>query len=57
MTEEKALAFLPDKNQTIYVYCRSGHRSKLASKKLIGYGYKDVVDIGGILDYSGRIEK
>ena len=35
MTEENTLAVLPDKNQTVYVYCRSGRRSKLASQKLI----------------------
>ena len=32
-TEE--IAQLPDKNQTIYVYCRSGNRSKQASQKLV----------------------
>ena len=25
---DKEIAELPDKNQTIYVYCRSGNRSK-----------------------------
>ncbi|MCR4579719.1 MAG: rhodanese-like domain-containing protein [Treponema sp.] len=57
MTEEKALEVLPDKNQTIYVYCRSGRRSKLASQKLADYGYTKVIEIGGILDYSGEKEK
>ena len=56
MTEENTLAVLPDKNQTVYVYCRSGRRSKLASQKLINYGYKNVIEIGGILDYKGEIE-
>ena len=28
--EDKEIAELPDKNQTIYVYCRSGNRSKQA---------------------------
>ena len=44
MTEENTLAVLPDKNQTVYVYCRSGRRSKLASQKLINYGYKNVIE-------------
>ena len=48
---------LPDKNQTIYVYCRSGNRSKQASKKLAELGYTNVVEFGGIIDYSGEIEK
>lgn len=53
-TEE--IAELPDKNQTIYVYCRSGNRSKQASQKLVDLGYTDVIEFGGIIDYSGEIE-
>ena len=48
---------LPDKKRTIYVYCRSGNRSKQASKKLAGLGYTDIIEFGGIIDYSGEIEK
>lgn len=54
-TEE--IAELSDKNQTIYVYCRSGNRSKQASQKLVDLGYTDVIEFGGIIDYSGEIEK
>lgn len=54
--EEKALEVLPDKEQTIYVYCRSGRRSKLASQKLADYGYRRVIEIGGINEYSGPKE-
>ena len=54
-TEE--IAELPDKNQTIYVYCRSGNRSKQASQKLVDLGYTDVIEFGCIIDYSGEIEK
>ena len=54
-TEE--IAELLDKNQTIYVYCRSGNRSKQASQKLVDLGYTDVIEFGGIIDYSGEIEK
>ena len=54
-TEE--IAELPDKNQTIYVYCLSGNRSKQASQKLVDLGYTDVIEFGGIIDYSGEIEK
>ena len=52
-TEE--IAELPDKNQTIYVYCRSGNRSKQASQKLADLGYTNVIEFGGIIDYSGEI--
>ena len=48
---------LKDKSQTIYVYCRSGRRSKQSSQKLIDFGYTNVIEIGGILDYYGPVEK
>ena len=48
---------LPDKNQTIYVYCLSGMRSKIASGKLVYLGYTNVINIGGIDDWTGQIEK
>ena len=47
---------LPDKNQRIYVYCRSGNRSKQAAKKLVKLGYTNIVEIGGIVDYHGETE-
>lgn len=50
-------ADLPDKNQTIYVYCRSGNRSKQASAKLAAMGYTNIIEFGGILDWTGEIEK
>ena len=57
MTKEDAEKLLPNKNQRIYVYCRSGRRSKDASQKLVDYGYSNVIEIGGILDYKGDIER
>lgn len=47
---------LPDKNQAIYIYCRSGHRSKQAADKLLALGYTNLVEFGGILDYTGELE-
>ena len=46
---------LPDKDQLIMVYCRSGRRSKEASEKLIKLGYTNIVEFGGILDWKGEI--
>ncbi len=46
---------LPDKEARIYVYCRSGRRSKDAAKKLADMGYTNVVEIGGIQDWQGEI--
>ena len=48
---------LPDKDQLILVYCRSGNRSKQASQKLVKLGYSNVVEFGGINDWKGKIEK
>ena len=48
---------LLDKSQLILVYCRSGRRSKEASKKLAGLGYTNIVEFGGINDWNGEIEK
>ena len=49
-------AELPDKAQTIYVYCRSGNRSKQASAKLANMGYENIIEFGGIIDWTGDIE-
>lgn len=49
-------AELPDKEQTIYVYCRSGRRSKEAAQKLVELGYTSIIECGGILDWTGEIE-
>ena len=49
-------AVLPDKDQLILVYCRSGNRSKQASQKLADLGYTRVVEFGGIQDWPGEIE-
>ena len=48
---------LPNKDQLIMVYCRSGRRSKEASEKLVKLGYTNIVEFGGILDWKGEIEK
>ena len=53
----EAPAELPDKNQAIYVYCRSGNRSKQAAEKLVAMGYVDIIEFGGIIDWTGEVEK
>ena len=45
---------LPDKDQLILVYCRSGNRSKQASEKLVALGYTNIVEVGGINDWPGE---
>lgn len=46
---------LPNKDQLILVYCRSGNRSRQASQKLANIGYTNIVEFGGILDWTGDV--
>ena len=46
---------LPNKDQLLLVYCRSGNRSKQASAKLVKLGYTNVVEFGGINAWPGEI--
>ena len=45
---------LPDKDQLILVYCRSGNRSKQASEKLAKQGYTNIIEFGGINSWTGE---
>ena len=48
---DRAEKELPDKNQLILVYCRSGRRSKIAAQELVKLGYANVKEFGGIIDW------
>ncbi len=48
---------LPDLDQVILVYCRTGRRSKEAAGKLAGIGYTNIYEFGGILDWTGEVVK
>ena len=54
---ERAEEVLPNKDQTILVYCRSGRRSKNAAAELVEMGYRRVKEFGGILDWPYEIVK
>lgn len=42
-----------DTEKPVYVYCRSGGRSKRASKKISKLGFTEIYDLkGGILNYN-----
>ena len=47
---------LPDKNQIILIYCRSGNRSKQAAQKLVDMGYVNIYEFGGINTWTGEVE-
>ena len=48
-------AELPNLDQIILIYCRSGNRSKQASQKLADMGYTNVYEFGGIIDWTGEV--
>ncbi len=54
--EDRAEELLPDKEQLILVYCRSGNRSKGASAALSKLGYTNVVEFGGIRSWPYETE-
>jgi len=54
--EKEAPSKLTDKNATIFVYCRSGRRSAIASEALVQMGYTKVYDLGGINDWTYETE-
>ena len=48
---------LPDLDQVILIYCRSGSRSKQAAQKLFDMGYTNIYEFGGITDWTGESVK
>ena len=54
--KEKAEQLLPDKDQLLLVYCRSGRRSKIAAEALVELGYTNIKEFGGIIDWPYEVE-
>ena len=46
---------LPDPDQIILIYCRSGNRSKQAAQNLFDMGYTNIYEFGGINTWTGEI--
>ena len=55
--EARAEDELPDKDQLILVYCRSGNRSKKAAEILVELGYTNIKEFGGIIDWPYEVEQ
>ena len=53
---DRAEEELPDKDQLILVYCRSGNRSKQASEVLAELGFTNVKEFGGINPWPYEVE-
>ncbi|CCX38289.1 sulfurtransferase [Clostridium sp. CAG:1013] len=56
INEETASAVIPEKDDTVLVYCRSGNRSKTASAALAELGYTNIYEFGGINTWPYEIE-
>ena len=54
---DRAESELPNKDQLILVYCRSGRRSKIAAEELVKLGYTNVKEFGGINDWEYEVVK
>lgn len=55
--KDRAENELPNKDELILVYCRSGRRSKIASEELVKLGYTNVKEFGGIIDWPYEVVK
>lgn len=55
--DEKAEIMFKDKDKLILVYCRSGRRSKIAAESLAAFGFTNVKEFGGIIDWPYEVEK
>lgn len=56
-TIENITSVVNNKEIPLYVYCHSGARSRQAAGMLQYMGYCNVTNIGGIMAYSGNIER
>ena len=55
--EETAASAIPENDTVVLVYCRSGNRSKTASKSLVDLGYTQIYEFGGIQDWPYDLER
>ena len=56
ITKDTAAAVIPETDSVVLVYCRSGNRSKTASKALADLGYTNVYEFGGINTWPYEVE-
>ena len=56
ITKDTAAAIIPELNSVVLVYCRSGNRSKTASKALADLGYTNIYEFGGINTWPHEVE-
>lgn len=56
ITKDTAAAIIPELDSSVLVYCRSGNRSKTASKTLAELGYTSIYEFGGIKTWPYEVE-
>ena len=54
---DNAEKIIENEDTPIYVYCRSGSRSRQASAILGAMGYSNVTNIGGMAAWTGKVER
>ena len=57
IAKDTATAVIPEMDAVVLVYCRSGNRSKTASKALVNLGYTNIYEFGGINTWPYDIEQ
>lgn len=54
---DKVTLAVENKDVPLFIYCYSGSRSRQAESSLRRMGYTNIMNIGGIADYSGKVER
>ena len=53
---EGKLDALPDKDKMLMLYCWTGRRAEDAAALLVKYGYTNVYEFGGLVNWTGDVE-
>lgn len=48
---------VPNKSSTIFIYCKTGKKSKIGYEYLKELGYSNVYNMGGIMDWPYEMER
>lgn len=56
ISADTAKKVIQNRDQKLFIYCRTGRRSKIASEKLALLGYGNIVEFGGIGDWKGEMD-
>jgi phage shock protein E len=54
---ERIGSVVKDKSKRIYVYCRTGHRARIAKEALEKLGYKNIINLGSLEDAAKTVKR